>query len=165
MTTTLVIDDDTALLASLEAAAKLSRVDLVTASSWDEGLSLFQILSPGLVIADYHMPGTRHGLQLLRRIRQLQPSARLVLVSGYLDEEDLDKVLELGVVDRVLTKGSAIDTANALMDEARVASAAAPAPTDWVAYAKAYLSSRQLSDPDLQSLDAILASKVNKADE
>jgi DNA-binding NtrC family response regulator len=165
MSATLVIDDDTALLASLEAAARLSKIDLVTASSWDEGLMLFQILSPDLVIADYNMPGSQHGLRLLARIRQLRPSVRLVLVSGYLDEDDIAKVMTLGVVDEARTKGTSLETASALTEEARVASAAAGTPTDWVAYARAYISSTRLSDEDLDSLDALLTAKVDASGE
>ncbi len=159
MTATLVIDDDTALLASLQAAARLSKVELVTASSWEEGLVLFQILSPDLVIADYNLPGSQHGLRLLSRIRQLRPSVRLLLVSGYFDEADLEKVMGLGIVDRALTKGSATDTARALIEEARAAGQRAATPTDWVAYSKAYVASTSVSEEELQSLDALLTSK------
>jgi CheY-like chemotaxis protein len=162
MATTLVIDDDAALLASLQAAARLSKVELATAASWEEGLVLFQILSPDLVIADYNLPGSKHGLRLLARIRRLRPSVRLVLVSGYFEEADLEKVMELGIVDRALTKGSAADTAHALIEEARAAGLRDATPTDWVGYSKAYLASAAVSEDELRSLDALLTSRIER---
>ena len=134
----LVIDDDVALLKSLEQAARLSGIRIVTASTWDEGLETFQVLSPSVVVADFNMPGSRHGLQLLAKIRQLRPSVRLILVSAYLDERDIDAVMALGVVDRALTKGSAAETAEAVLEEARSAVELEHTPTDWVAYAQAF---------------------------
>jgi DNA-binding response OmpR family regulator len=98
MALALLVDDDQQLLASVAASAGTSGLDLITAASWDEGLALFHVLSPGLVIADYNMPGSRMGLQLLAEVRRLRPSVRLVLVSGYLDAEDMARVAALDLV-------------------------------------------------------------------
>lgn len=156
MATALLIDDDVELIESVKRAAVAAQLDLVTATSWEEGLGLFHVLSPNLVVADYNMPGSRHGLMLLARIRRLRPSVRLLLVSGYLDEADLEKVRALNVVDRALTKGSVVETARAIVEEVREAQAQADAPSDWVAVAQAVVDAAAISDGELEQLDAIL---------
>ena len=156
----LLVDDDVQLLESVKAVAKLGKLDLVTAASWDEGLALFQVLSPELVIADYNMPGSRHGLSLLHRIRQLRPSVRLILISGYLDEDDMEQVLRLGVADRAMTKGTAVDTASEIVREIQAITSKTHAPTDWVEYSNAHLRASEISDDVLDELDTLLRKKL-----
>ena len=136
MPCTLVIDDDVALVETLDDSAAIAGLDVATATSWDEGLAVFLTLGPSLVVADYNMPGTDNGLKLLTRIKALRPSVRLVLFSGYLDEADMARLVADGLVDRVLTKGSAVDTADALLAEARQAPEMVDRPADWVQYAR-----------------------------
>lgn len=76
----LIIDDDESLLESIRRLADLRDLRLDTASTWEEGLSLFHVIAPCLVIADYHMPNSRNGLQLLAEIKGLQPSVRVILL-------------------------------------------------------------------------------------
>jgi CheY-like chemotaxis protein len=163
LTRSLLVDDDQNLLASVAAAAKAEELDLVVAGSWDEGLALFHILSPELVIADYNMPGSRMGLQLLAEIRQLRPSVRLVLVSGYLDAGDMAEVAALDLVDATLTKGSAIETARAVLGEVRMLSDSAPSPTDWMAFARAYLHAAGVSAENVDRLDELFSVKLGEA--
>jgi CheY-like chemotaxis protein len=161
MASALLIDDDVDLIESVKRAASAARLDLVTATTWDEGLGLFHVLSPNLVIADYNMPGSRHGLMLLARIRRLRPSVRLILVSGYLDEDDMDRVRELNIVDRALTKGSGVETARAIVDEVRQAERDSDLPTDWVSVAHAFVDAAAVSDEDLERLDQILVRRAS----
>ena len=161
MALALLVNDDQQLVASVAASAGTSGLDLITATSWDEGLALFHVLSPELVIADYNMPGSRMGLQLLAEIRRLRPSVRLVLVSGYLDAQDMTQVATLDLVDRTLTKGSAVETAQAILGEIRTASESAPGPTDWPAFARAYVQAARVSDESIAQLDKLFGVKLD----
>lgn len=163
MALALLVDDDTGLLASVEGTVSVAGLDLVTAASWDEGLALFQILSPDLIIADYNMPESSHGLRLLVRMRRLRPSVKVALVSGYLSEDDLKRVADRNFVDTAMTKGSAVETARAITSAVKDLGGEAAAPTDWVEYAEAYLRTSQLSTNELDELDALLADKVEDA--
>lgn len=161
MALALLVDDDQQLVASIAASADASRLDLITATSWDEGLALFHVLSPELVIADYNMPGSRMGLQLLAEIRRLRPSVRLVLVSGYLDAQDMARVVALDLVDRTLTKGSAIETAQAILSEIGAVSEPEPGPTDWPSFARAYVQAAHVLDESIDRLDELLGVKLD----
>lgn len=156
MSYALVIDDDTNLLDSLRAAVQQRGLDVATASTWDEGLSLFQILSPDLVIADYNMPGSKHGLKLLAEISRLRPSVRLILISAYLNEEDMSKIGDLGLVDRAFAKGSSVSTMQAILEEIAKAAEAADQQTDWVQFARAHVNAQSVSEEALEELDAAL---------
>jgi DNA-binding NtrC family response regulator len=155
----LLIDDEPDVRESLQQAAKANGVDLEVAAGWDEGIALFHALSPDLVIADYNLPGSRHGLKLLATVKRRRPSVRLILISGYLDEGDMDAVAELGIVDRALVKGG-IATTRELLAEIKQAAEQASLATDWVRVAEAHVESEQVSDDALSALDEKLASSA-----
>ncbi len=159
MAPALFIDDDKGLLASVKATLDTMGISVVTASSWDEGVGLFHVLGPNIVVADYNLPGSLNGLKLLARIKQYRPAVRLVLVSGYLNDDDVDAVEQLGIADRALTKGSAIETAEAIVGEIRGA-AAPEVPTDWAKYSTNLMAASGISEEDLLSIDNALRQKV-----
>jgi ActR/RegA family two-component response regulator len=161
MASALLIDDDEGLLASIRRAAEAKGLDLATAADWDEGLALFQILGPNLVVADYNLPGSRHGLQLLAEVAQLRPSVRLILVSGALTAADLQKVEGLGLVDRVLAKTG---SASRLVEEISSAASRAEEAIDWAAGAEAFLTREEVSTVDLDALDDTLRTKISPSD-
>jgi CheY-like chemotaxis protein len=158
MSYALLIDDDTGLTSGLAQLASSEGLELLTANSWEAGLALFHATRPVLVIADYNLPGSDHGLRLLLAISRLRPSVRLLLVSAYLSESDVARVEELGLVDRVLRKLDAIDTNRALLEEIRDAAGHAGDDTDWVAFAEANRRSAAVSEDDFRRLDEFLQS-------
>src|SRR5262252_9217290 len=50
----------------------------------EEGLKLFENSRFDVVVTDYRMPGM-DGLQLIGRIRQLEPNARVIMLSGFVE--------------------------------------------------------------------------------
>ena len=151
-----MIDDDVNLLESIRRTADVSGWKLDTASSWEEGLSLFHVLAPNLVIADYHMPNSRHGLQLLHEIRRLRPSVRVILVSAYFNDDDVEKIMNLNVVDRALRKIDATKTMAELLEEIEAANGREDEETDWIEFAKARVRAWDSSSEALDELDQFL---------
>lgn len=150
MTYALLIDDDQGLLTSLTRVAKKAGHELLTASTWDEGLAQFQVYSPSVVIADYNLPGSRHGLQLLAEIRRLSPSVRLLILSAYIDGDDSSAIEATGLVDRALPKTApnVIDEILAELGDARDRSGQG---TDWVTYARASEAAAQVSKDEIDN--------------
>ena len=55
-----------------------------TAINGEEGLKLFENAAFDLIVTDYRMPGMDGG-EFIRRIRQVKPDARIVLLSGFVE--------------------------------------------------------------------------------
>ena len=149
----LLIDDDQSLLNSIRRLADLNNLSLDTAYTWDEGLGLFHVLSPSVVIADYHMPNSKNGLQLLAEIKRLRPLIRVVLVSAYITDEDVKRVEALEIIDRALRKTDLLQTVENIVDEIRFANESDDDETDWLAFAEARVRASKTSSEDLDRLD------------
>jgi len=149
----LMIDDEQALRESVQRTASLAGLELLTASTWDEGLTLFHIHSPDLVIVDYNLPESRHGLQLIAEIRKLRPSVRLVLLSGYIDEEDAQEIESLDLVDRAVSKITSPNATELILNEIRSAAHRALNPTNWVDVATAHQRAESTDRAALDDLD------------
>lgn len=153
----LLIEDNEALATEIRLAVEECGLTIEVANTWDDGLAKFNALSPDLVIADYNLPGSRHGLTLLLAIARVRPSVTLVLLSAYLNEDDVARVQALGLVDHVMRKtGSPAKNARDIIELVRVAAANADRPTDWRAFAESALRARLVSDDALAELDGYL---------
>lgn len=164
LATALLIDDDLALLDTWRRLASNSGLEVETASTWDEGLTMFHILSPDLVIADYRLPGSAHGLTLLHEIRRLRPTVRLVLISGEVEPSELAKAEALGVADRVLSKGDSAAALEAVLEEIERAHNSASSRTDWRQFAEAARSASGVNVQALRDLDQLLTSSMQPDD-
>lgn len=71
------------------------------ASTADEALTLYAECSPDVVLLDLNMPGA-HGLELLSRLRALDPTAVVVICSGAGDENLRLEAQALGAAEWVL---------------------------------------------------------------
>lgn len=158
MSYALIIDDDAALVESLTDLMEGAGLELDSAGTWDEGLARFLATSPELVIADYNLPGSKHGLRLLFDMARLRPTTRLVLISAYVTEEDVKKIEGLGLADRALRKVNPVASGRELLKEVEQARKRAleGADTDWRQFAKAARQSRAISDEELEQLDSFL---------
>lgn len=149
----LLIDDNQSLLESIRRLADLKALRLDIADTWNGGLGLFHVLAPSVVIADYHMPNSRNGLQLLAEIKRLQPSIRVVLLSAYITDEDVERIEALDIIDRALRKTDSTQTVENILDEIRCANESHDDHTDWVAFAEARVRAGKASGEDLDRLD------------
>ena len=77
----LLIDDDVAVLRTLEFVLGDRGYDVVTARDGAEGLRLFQSNPPDLVITDLIMP-EKEGIETIIEMRQARPNAKIIAISG-----------------------------------------------------------------------------------
>lgn len=74
-----------------------------TAANGNEGLKLFQAVAFDVVVTDYRMPGMNGG-EMIQRIRLLDPNARIILLSGFV--EPLGLTEENTGADAVIAKSA-----------------------------------------------------------
>jgi DNA-binding NtrC family response regulator len=78
----LVIDDEEQMLDSLKLTLQQTGYQVSTAKTGAEGLALFEGGDYNLVLADLQLPDLE-GLEVLRRIKDKQPSIEVIIISGY----------------------------------------------------------------------------------
>ena len=99
----LVVDDDTAVLDVLGGQLALAGHRAEVFSNPREALEALRRTSFAAVISDYKMP-EMSGLDLLARVREIQPGATRILVTGVLSIDSLLGSIESGLIHRFLAK-------------------------------------------------------------
>lgn len=97
----LIIDDDEVVRASLAAYLEDSGFSVLQASNGLQGLEVFELQRPDLVICDLRMPQV-DGLELIRRINALDTDVPVVVVSGAGVMSDAVEALRLGAADYLI---------------------------------------------------------------
>lgn len=98
----LVIDDELSIRDALSRKLKRDGFDVATAKSGFEGLQMYQLERPDLVILDIVMPGM-DGLDVCRRIRDVSDTPIVMLSAQAIREEDIVEGLNAGA-DEYLVK-------------------------------------------------------------
>jgi CheY-like chemotaxis protein len=80
----LLVDDNKHGLLARKALLEELGYTITTAANGEEAFDLFSKEKFDLVITDYKMP-KMNGAELIRQIRSCQPSARIILVSGFIE--------------------------------------------------------------------------------
>ena len=93
----LVIDDEPAVVDILVTCLREEGYGALGAETSDEGLKLAILSRPELVLLDIALPGM-NGIELLKRIRSIIPTTRVIMVSGNTDPVLAREALELGAL-------------------------------------------------------------------
>ncbi len=94
----LLVDDSFAFRERLARAFEDRGFEVRTAGSYDEAMALAAEDLPELAIVDLRMPG-RSGLELVRDLRQLDASIRVLVLSGFGSIATAVDALRLGAVN------------------------------------------------------------------
>lgn len=97
----LIIDDDEVVRASLAAYLEDSGFTVLQAANGLQGLEVFELQRPDLVICDLRMPQV-DGLELIRRINVLNSEVPVIVVSGAGVMSDAVEALRLGAADYLI---------------------------------------------------------------
>ena len=113
----MVVDDDPAFLRLIEEYYKNHGFDVATADNLESAISLFRRQRPKVVILDFNMPIVS-GEKFLPILQSVDPKVRVIVVTGYLQEEVEEKFKGLGYF-AFLKKGDlSLETLQAKVDEA-----------------------------------------------
>jgi CheY-like chemotaxis protein len=103
MTKILIIEDEPVVWALLKRIVQEMGHEVDVASDGQKGLDMARQGSYAVIVSDLQMPGDISGLDLIRRLRAVQPQTPIVVVSGYPSPEALGECEKLGITD-FLTK-------------------------------------------------------------
>ena len=95
-TTILVVDDEKIIRELCEQALRKYRV--IQAGTCEEALRLYEKERVDLILSDIMMPGDS-GIELLKRIKALDPNATVIIMTGFVDKEIVLSALKEGADD------------------------------------------------------------------
>jgi DNA-binding NtrC family response regulator len=80
-TLVLIIEDNPVVRESLELILRSAGIDAVTASNGQEGMNLFRLRWPRVVVTDIIMPA-QDGIETILQIRREAPETKIIAISG-----------------------------------------------------------------------------------
>ena len=98
MTRILLIDDEPDLLRVLARSLKADGHEVATALNGPDGLAAFEGQHPAIVITDIKMPGMS-GIEVLKRIKEREPDAEVIIITGHGDMDNAVEALHFGASD------------------------------------------------------------------
>jgi two-component system nitrogen regulation response regulator NtrX len=96
----LVVDDEEAIVSSLSSILEDEGYQVSVAKSGGEALKTYMADPPDLMLLDIWMP-EMDGLETLRRIKELVPTAQVMVMSGHGSIETAVKAIKLGAYDYI----------------------------------------------------------------
>ena len=94
----LVVDDEQGIRAALGQLLEFEGYEVHTAGNAADGIADYEKWRPNLVFMDVKMAGM-DGLEGLRRIKQIDPSASVVMISGHATIQTAVEATQLGAYD------------------------------------------------------------------
>lgn len=115
--TVLIVDDERTLARAVKAFLLESGYEAEIATNAEQAVGLLETLRPDVVFSDVRLPGM-DGIELLRRIREFDPSIPVVIMTGYGTIEGAVEAVKLGAFD-YLKKPVDLEELRLLADRAR----------------------------------------------
>jgi DNA-binding NtrC family response regulator len=94
----LIVDDEPGMRRYLQTVLELDSYRVSTAANGEEALEKVQHDQPDVVLLDMVMPGP-DGLETLKRIRELRPTTKVVMLSCVRDTRKVARAMRLGAHD------------------------------------------------------------------
>jgi len=96
----LIVDDEEEIVAFMGRFLKRLNIDSVLAVSGEEALEKYKTESFDCVFLDVHLGGIS-GIEVLKRIKEQNPDAKVVIITGSISADNQTKVLEFGATDYI----------------------------------------------------------------
>ena len=99
----LLLDDETQLTSVMTRILE-NEFEIEAAANFDEAMLLLTTRRYDAIIADHMMPGEKQGLDFLVEAIRLQPKAKRILMTGYMNPELLQRAVPIGQLSALLLK-------------------------------------------------------------
>ncbi len=93
--TLLIVDDDPAFLSVLKRAMERRGFSVECAACFEEAVALAEENPPEYAVIDLRMPG-ESGLVLVKRLKEIDPATRIVVLTGYASIATAVEAIKLG---------------------------------------------------------------------
>ncbi|WP_027190981.1 hybrid sensor histidine kinase/response regulator [Fundidesulfovibrio putealis] len=94
----MLVDDEDAIREILGLSIADLGYEVETAANGEAAIALFSRFAPGIVLTDIKMPGM-DGIELLKRLKDLNPDTEVIMVSGHGDMDLVVKSLQFEALD------------------------------------------------------------------
>jgi DNA-binding response OmpR family regulator len=94
----LIVDDEKNIRLTLSQALKALKVETDTAANGEEALAKLKEKEFCLILLDLKMPGM-DGMEVLRRVREIRPDIRVIILTAYGTIESAVEAMRLGATD------------------------------------------------------------------
>jgi DNA-binding NtrC family response regulator len=95
--TVMVVDDDPAVLETMELALSCQGHQVVTAQSGRAAIETARSMDVDLVLTDFRM-GDMDGLETMRAIKAIKPATRVMIITGFASAEMEEELKRSGAV-------------------------------------------------------------------
>jgi len=109
----LLVDDEDGIRKVLKITLESAGYTILTAPDGETGLDIFVREAPDLVITDIKMPGI-DGIELLKRIKHLNPETEVIMITGHGDMDLAVKSLQYEAADFITKPIDSMDLESAI---------------------------------------------------
>jgi DNA-binding NarL/FixJ family response regulator len=157
--TVLIVDDHPITRAGLAAVLQTRPQYRVCgeASTVQEAVEQFDRLRPNITLMDLKLPDG-YGVQAIRRIRLIDPDAKILVLTTYEGDEDIHQSLKAGAKG-YLVKGASYETIFRALRKVEQGSTFLPQPVDSILKTR---DAENLTGRERQVLSLIVAGKSNR---
>ncbi len=128
----LIVDDEQGILTTLSHVLEDEGFRTITTGSGEEALELYKHRRPAAVFLDIWLPD-RDGLETLKTLREMDPDAAVIMISGHGTAPTAVTSIKLGAFDyleKPLAYNRVLETLKGALAARRARGAAAPAPLE-----------------------------------
>ncbi|MBM3300250.1 MAG: response regulator [Deltaproteobacteria bacterium] len=97
----MLVDDETDFLEALVKRLTKRKLNVTAASGGPQALQMLAEQPVDVIVLDVKMP-QMDGMQALREIKKIQPSAEVIMLTGHADLEAAIQGMELGAFDYLM---------------------------------------------------------------
>lgn len=112
-TTVLIVDDEPGILTTLAGVLSDEGYETLTTASGEAAVEIYRRERPDVVFLDIWLPD-RDGLEILQALREMDPAAAIVMMSGHGSASTAVKAIKMGAFDYVEKPLSYNDAVNAV---------------------------------------------------
>lgn len=100
MNSILIIDDDQDILTLLKKFFEKKNYSVQTSLSGEEGIEILKNSGADVVLCDFKLPDY-DGLEMLKKVKIIDPAAQVIIITGYSDVKVAVKALKMGAFEYV----------------------------------------------------------------